>query len=64
MSIYSDKLAHVQAVINCQYSIAQGAPEVVSTINLEFLFFRFRTVEHVICDFLKSSSREVKMLCE
>ena len=23
MSIYSDKLAHVQVVINCQYSIAQ-----------------------------------------
>ena len=23
MSIYSDKLAHVQVVINCRYSIAQ-----------------------------------------
>ena len=23
MSIYSDKLAHVQAIINCQYSIGQ-----------------------------------------
>ena len=23
MSIYSDKLAHVEVVINCQYSIAQ-----------------------------------------
>ena len=23
MSIYSDMLAHVQVVINCQYSIAQ-----------------------------------------
>ena len=23
MSIYSDKLAHVQAVINCRYSVAQ-----------------------------------------
>ena len=23
MSIYSDKLAHIQVIINCQYSIAQ-----------------------------------------
>ena len=23
MSIYSDKLAHVQVIINCQYSVAQ-----------------------------------------
>ena len=23
MSIYSDKLAHVQVVINCRYSVAQ-----------------------------------------
>ena len=27
VSIYSDKLAHVQVIINCQYFVAQSAPE-------------------------------------
>ena len=27
MSIYTDKLAHVQIVINCRYFVAQSAPE-------------------------------------
>ena len=26
MSIYSDKLAHVQVIVNCRYSITQMCP--------------------------------------
>ena len=40
MSIYSDKLAHVQVVINCQYSVAHlCTSEAMLTHNLGALHF-------------------------
>ena len=40
MSIYSDKLAHVQVVINCRYSLAQMCTrEDTLAHNFEALYF-------------------------
>ena len=40
MSIYSDKLAHVQVLINCQYSIAQLCTREDTLVhNLGALYF-------------------------
>ena len=40
MSFYSDKLAHIQVVINCPYSIAHPCTsEVTLTYNLGALHF-------------------------
>ena len=40
MSIYSDKLAHVQVIINCRYSIAHlCTSEATLTHNLGVLHF-------------------------
>ena len=70
MSIYSDKLAHVQVVINCWYSIAQmcthedtlthylGPPylyDVMSPNELTTVYFDVKSTERVYTQILNKS---------
>ena len=45
MSIYSDKLAHVQVVINCWYSVGQSAREKTYSPDI---FFRRAVLDDIM----------------
>ena len=63
MSIYCDKLVHVQVVINCPYFVAQN---IDAKINFVFLFFALLKIQYcvpytVCVHNLKITNKECKM---